>query len=695
MCVVGEPNRRVSVPPYPQLIAMRSSNLSISPSPLPTLFLILLAGMALAAPDPVISWKAGDAQIEPHDARLAQLGRERFSLRVRLRLPAAATDATIAQWQTDDRKGGFRLFTKDAKSVPTLGFDAAFDWKHARNNRPLQLSVPLAALAADRSHEVIVRFTGPTLELFVDGVLVDEEWPVGAIAPADGQRLALDKNIETLAVWDRAIATEEIMAFSGGPAAVAQRGNEILGPERPVTQYWRPRGFNTWVGDCMPFYHEGRFHLFYLIDRHGHGSKWGLGAHQWAHVSSSDLVQWTHHPLAIPITDQAEGSICTGAAFAHDGFIHAFYAVRASDGSPARLTASRSKDGIHFEKSDWSTALTDPYSGPPARDPIVFRDPATNLFHMLVTTELTNAAVTKRGGCLAHLVSTDLRAWEQRGPYLVPGFADQPECADWFEWNGWHYLIFGNDGVARYRMSRAPHGPWLKPKFDVFDCPQVRVLKTAAFTGNRRLGAAFVTQAGGGYAGQLVMREIVQHADGTLGTAFPNEMQPATGVEADLALQPLTDGVTGDASRVQLQSPAGHGLAALDRMPANFRLRARVSPAPNTGAFGICVRGSGRYEKGHELRFEPDRGKVVWRNSDADTVEEHERSAMYGVEGLDRPFEIEVVVKDDLLDVCIAGRHTLIARAKPSFTGDRLFLFAQNGGVIFDNLVVEPLVETP
>ena len=555
--------------------------------------------------------------------------------------------------------------------------------------------MPLSVLGGEGAHEVIVRFTGPALELFVDGVLVDEEWPVGAIAHASGQPLQHGKDIEAFAIWDRTLTSDEIAAFSGGTNAVAQREREIFGPERPVTQYWRPRGFDTWVGDCMPFFHEGRFHLFYLIDRHGHASKWGLGAHQWAHVSSADLVQWTHHPLAIPITDQTEGSICTGAAFAHNGVIHGFYAVRTSDGSPARLTASRSKDGIHFEKSEWSTALTAPYSGPPARDPVIFRDPATNLFHMLVTTELTESDVAKRNGCLAHLVSRNLREWEQREPYLIPGFADQPECADWFEWNGWHYLIFSNNGVARYRMSRRPHGPWLKPKFDVFDGSQARVIKTAAFTGNRRLGAAFVTQASSGYAGHLVVREIIQHADGTLGTAFPKEMQPTAGTKVNLTLQPLTKGVTGDAARVQVQSVEGLGIAALDRLPANFRLKLRVRPETNTAAFGLCVRGSGGYGKGHELRFEPDREKVVWRNSDSDTIEEHERSALYELEGLNRPFEIELIVKDDLLDVCIDGRQTLITRAKPSFTGDRLFLFAQNGGATFENIEVQPLVETP
>ena len=61
------------------------------------------------------------------------------------------------------------------------------------------------------------------------------------------------------------------------------------------------------------------------------------------------------------------------------------------------------------------------------------------------------------------------------------------------------------------------------------------------------------------------------------------------------------------------------------------------------------------------------------------------------MEGLDRPIEIEVIVKGDLLDVCIDGRRTLIARAAPSFTGERLFLFAQNGGATFENIEVQPL----
>ena len=75
-------------------------------------------------------------------------------------------------------------------------------------------------------------------------------------------------------------------------------------------QYFRPDG-RCFVGDCMPLFQAGTFRLYYLLDRGHHQALGGLGGHQWAQASSPDLVHWDHHPLAIPITEEREGSICT------------------------------------------------------------------------------------------------------------------------------------------------------------------------------------------------------------------------------------------------------------------------------------------------------------------------------------------------------------------------------------------------
>jgi hypothetical protein len=45
----------------------------------------------------------------------------------------------------------------------------------------LRLRVPVTVIGPNSCHDVLVRFRGPNLELFVDGVLVDEEWPHGEL----------------------------------------------------------------------------------------------------------------------------------------------------------------------------------------------------------------------------------------------------------------------------------------------------------------------------------------------------------------------------------------------------------------------------------------------------------------------------------------------------------------------------------
>src|SRR5579864_4012788 len=247
----------------------------------------------------------------------------------------------------------------------------------------------------------------------------------------------------------------------------------------------------------MPFFHEGTFHLFYLLDENHHQAKGGVGGHQWAHASSKDLIHWEHHPIAIPCSEDWEGSICTGSVFHHNGTFYGFYATRMLDRTE-HLSLAKSKDGITFEKTE-----PNPFASPPKgympnvyRDPIVFADAATGEFQMLVTASIEDYPLYRRGGCLLRLTSQDLEHWQVTEPFIIPGgppgYPSVPECSDYFHWNGWYYLVFSLDGKAHYWMSKQPTGPWLRPPVDTFDGSSLAsVMKTAAFTGNRRIGVAY------------------------------------------------------------------------------------------------------------------------------------------------------------------------------------------------------------
>ena len=68
------------------------------------------------------------------------------------------------------------------------------------------------------------------------------------------------------------------------------------------------------MGDVVTFFHQGRYHVFYLFDRRHHQSKFGCGAHYFEHLSTTDFKTWTEHEAATPLDEQWE-CIGTGTPF--------------------------------------------------------------------------------------------------------------------------------------------------------------------------------------------------------------------------------------------------------------------------------------------------------------------------------------------------------------------------------------------
>ena len=47
------------------------------------------------------------------------------------------------------------------------------------------------------------------------------------------------------------------------------------------------------IGDCIPYYYEGRYHVFYLRDYRDRDS-YGIGS-AWHHISTADFVHFEDH----------------------------------------------------------------------------------------------------------------------------------------------------------------------------------------------------------------------------------------------------------------------------------------------------------------------------------------------------------------------------------------------------------------
>ncbi len=324
------------------------------------------------------------------------------------------------------------------------------------------------------------------IELWIDGALQDEEWPCGNRFLTRDLICGSEWSIHPLPQPDKQLPS-------------------VLGTFENA-EGWQPEE-SVFVGDCMPYSHDGRYHVLYLKDRHRHTSKWWRGAHQWAHISTGDLIHWQIHPLAVEIDDPWEASICTGSWMAHGDRQYLFYTVRTFDGSPAPLRRSVSADGYHFSKDpSFSFCLSSRYNAASARDPKVVQA-ADGSYHMFVTTTLLSAGK----GCLAHLTSENLDQWTELEPIYVADEDNEPECPDYFVLDGWHYLVFSHHGKGEYRYSREPFTGWQKPDDPIIPCKSV---PKAAIWQNRLLFAGFDGQ--GQYAGTMTFLEMEPRTDGTL-----------------------------------------------------------------------------------------------------------------------------------------------------------------------------------
>lgn len=347
--------------------------------------------------------------------------------------------------------------------------------------KPLILTAP-----AQKDDRLKLSFHRACIELYVNEKLMDEEWPIA------------NNLLENVRYIGWAIYLTAISKPTEPQPIVLGEFNDAEG--------WKPDE-NVFVGDCMPYFCDGRYHIMYLKDRRHHKSKYGYGAHQWEHISTDDFGVWQIHPMAVEIDALWEGSICTGSHIQKDGTHYLWYTVRTCDGSPAPIRRSLSSDGYHFQKDrKFGFTLSEKYNQSCARDPKVFLG-ADGLYHMLLTTTL----ISENKGCLAHLVSEDMENFCELEPIYVSPTSDEPECADYFFFNNKYYLVYSLRGIGRYMYSDMPFSEWHIPENSDIPCKSV---PKAAIFDNRIIFSGF--DGNGEYAGTLTFTEAFAAEDGSL-----------------------------------------------------------------------------------------------------------------------------------------------------------------------------------
>jgi hypothetical protein len=386
----------------------------------------------------------------------------------------------------------------------------------------------------------------------------------------------------------------------------------------------------------------------------------------------------------LDITEPWECCLGTGCIVHHDGTFHLFY-IRHDrrawfKDNPNRgdtVFVATSDDGIHFKKDPKALFVLDFFKRNDI-NPDVYPNKTDGGFIL----SLSNWKVWK---------SNDLKHWEQRENLTTPKWWI---CTSYFKWNDWYYF----SSCALLWRSRQPiedpstkwNGPTHQTLRDGVRVPQIAPFK------DRHIMVGFTPEPTGvPYAGELLVRELIQHPDGTLGTNWVEEMIPKSGQPLKLPVGASLGDAAAEDGTIRVSAPEGFAAGTLNDVPRNVRVTLRLKPKAGTKHFGLCVRGQGDYKTGCELQFEPARGHVQFAPvADGQMAKEPGNwMAIKGVTGIDQSFTLDLIVKDDLVDACIDNRRTIIARDYTKLSGDRLFFFVDHGEVTFEDIQVRPLLE--
>ena len=179
----------------------------------------------------------------------------------------------------------------------------------------------------------------------------------------------------------------------------------------------------------------------------------------------------------------------------------------------------------------------------------------------------------------------------------------------------------------------------------------------------------------------MVFRELGQEPDGDLSTRFPAELIPATGKGISISM--MTDTLAGKLipGGVDLQSTDGIGAAYIEKVPVDARITLKIDPSGNNEETGLYLRSREKGPGGYKLSFSANNREVCLGNT-----------CIADVNGLDQPFKLDIIMSNDILDVCVNGKRCIVNR-QPEQKGDFLWFYVKHGKAVFRSVKVRGLIQ--
>jgi beta-fructofuranosidase len=271
-----------------------------------------------------------------------------------------------------------------------------------------------------------------------------------------------------------ALASASLMPRQLAGQVTGKGGGDLEGKlaDDPMRPQFHLLPAKNWMNDPNgPIYFNGRYHMFFQYNPHA--AVWG--DMNWNHAVSSDMLHWTHLPLALtPTPGSADSYGCFSGSAIQVGQRVYFVYTGTKENTPELATIHDGQNRIQESQclawSDdpqlikWTKAPQPIVPLPPAGTKVTgFRDPSAwkqgEWYYMTVGSGMADV-----GGCVLLYRSKDLKNWEYvheltKGSCSGKGAAnpceggDMWECPEFFALDGGHVLIYSTMGKVFWQSG--------------------------------------------------------------------------------------------------------------------------------------------------------------------------------------------------------------------------------------------------
>lgn len=453
-----------------------------------------------------------------------------------------------------------------------------------------------------------------------------------------------------------------------------------------------PTSDRSFVGDPMPYYENGKFHIFYLEDlRDGKATY-----HPWTLYETSNFYEYENRGIVIPYADTLDAqdaALGTGSVIKDkNGLYHAYYTGHNDAYSPKEaIMHATSEDMINWTKMPEDTFFAEEaYSKDDFRDPYVLYVEEEGQYWMLVT------ARSEDQGVLVKYTSKDLTTWTHEGIFFVNDMGSNTnlECPSLLQYQGKWYLSFSDqwpDRQFHYRVSDSVYGPFEKPEQDVVDGNGFYAgrLETDgenlyAFGWNGTKNEHF---DGEDYAwgGNLVVHQLKQQEDGTLVPVLNTKVKEKMNRELSLKAVRMTETIQMDNDRYVFAGEQ-YEVIEFQELLGSYLYECTIKNFKNGEGFGIAFHTDENAVGALNILFNMEKNRIEFYNTDNIYKEKPQSEMDMNFENLEE-IKLSMLVADGVVSVYVNEQCAMTARMYAS-QGTTWGLFGINSEIQCENMKI-------